>query len=253
MRRWVLAMVGGLLGCSAFTSLDGIFEEGGDATLANDTGEEGAGGLIFPVEDGAPPPPCGAEDEACCDKTPCNAGLECTTETKCAKPPPCGGDGQPCCGGSACNTGLECKADKTCGSAPMAPPCGNSGQTCCEGGACVDGLACSGGNCVPCGGAGQPCCGGTCLGGLVCNGTCVPCGAIGQPCCIGGACSGSWCSPGGCTPICYLRCCDGSLQAVHTTTSADCRNAFDACAAHGKTLRIQWNGTYIYVRATACP
>jgi hypothetical protein len=257
MRPFVLAFACCLVGCSAITSLDGIFEEGDatpDASAGETDPEDGDGGLVFPVEDAEPPPPCGAEEQPCCDKTPCNAGLECTS-SKCAKPPPCGAEGQACCGGSACNSGLECRAsDKICVTAAAPPPCGNSGQACCMGGACVGGLACNGTTCVPCGGSGQPCCGGTCGGGLVCNGTsCVPCGAVGQPCCIGSLCSGGWCSPVGCSPICYLRCCDNSLQAVHVTTEADCRNAYGVCADRGKTLRIQWNGVYIYERTTACP
>jgi hypothetical protein len=40
---------------------------------------------------------------------------------------------------------------------------------------------------------------------------------------------------------------------VHVTNEADCRNAYGVCSAHGKTLRIQWNGAYIYERTTACP
>lgn len=125
------------------------------------------------------------------------------------------------------------------------------------GGACVAGLACNGSACVPCGASGQPCCGGTCSSGLACNGpSCVPCGGNGQPCCIGAGCSspnGSWCGPAGCTPLCYLRCCDGSLQVAKVTSETDCRNAYPLCADKGKVLRIQYDGTYIYVRSTACP
>jgi hypothetical protein len=251
MHRALAVVAACAIGCSALTSLDGIFDDG---TGAPDDVLDGA--PIFPIDDGSVPDPCGAAGQKCCKMPDCNAGLECDSVDKCS-PIVCGGRGQACCGGSACNAGLDCQSDKTCGPAPMPVSCGNAGESCCTGNACVAGLVCANGSCVACGGESQPCCGDTCAGGLVCaGGNCVKCGALGQPCCIGGRCpdaTGVWCSPVGCTPDCYLRCCDGTLQTVHVTTEGDCRNAYAACADHGKTLRIQWNGTYIYERATACP
>lgn len=252
--RAILLLTIATLGCTATTSLDGIFSEPGpdvgsdapDVSFADVTESDG---LIFPTEDAGPP--CGAKSEACCEGT-CNAGLTCTSD-KCADAPACGADGTPCCGGSACNAGLECQMG-TC-KPGAAAKCGGSGEICCAGGACVSGLVCNGSSCVACGGAAQACCGGgACAGGLVCSGgSCVGCGGSRQPCCLGGICGGGlWCGAGACQPLCYLRCCDGSLQTTRVLTQADCRNSYAVCADRGKVLRIQYEGAYIYVRETPC-
>jgi hypothetical protein len=254
VRLVVAALSWAIAGCSLTTSLDGVFAEPGDATvetgsIAFDAGEND--GLIFPTEDTAPPP-CGAKAQMCCEGK-CNAGLVCISDSLCGDPPPCGADTQPCCGGSACNSGLECQTG-TC--KPGTPPkCGASGEMCCTGGACVAGLVCTGTSCVACGGSGQACCGGaSCGGGLVCSGgKCAPCGGSRQPCCLGSICGGGlWCGSGACQPLCYLRCCDGSLQTTKVYSEAECRNSYPVCADRGKTLRIQYEGRYIYTRDTPC-
>jgi len=250
MRAVVVALFVACGGCSLTTSLDGVFGDPVDATTESfpDIGE--GDGLIFPVDDTAPPP-CGAKTEPCCEGK-CNAGLACVAG-KCGDAPPCGASGQPCCGGSACNSGLACQSGKCAAGTPVA--CGGSGQSCCAGGACVSGLACNGMTCVACGGGGQTCCGGgACAGGLVCSGgACVACGGSRQPCCLGGICGGGlWCGSGACQPLCYLRCCDGTLQTTKVLTEAECRNSYGVCADRGKTLRIQYEGRYIFVRDTAC-
>lgn len=254
MRVFVIALCVASAGCSLTTSLDGVFADPpGDATVDStpipfDAGEND--GLIFPTDDA--PPPCGSKAQMCCAGK-CNAGLVCISDSLCGTPPPCGADGEPCCGGSACNAGLECQTG-TC--KPGTPPkCGASGEMCCTGGACVGGLVCSGTSCVACGASGQPCCGGaSCGGGLVCSaGKCVSCGNSRQPCCLGSICVGGlWCGSGACQPLCYLRCCDGSLQTTKVYSEAECRNSYPVCADRGKTLRIQYEGRYIYTRDTPC-
>lgn len=241
------------MACSLTTSLDDVFgdpetDAGRDVSFP-DIGE--SDGLIFPTDETGPPP-CGGKMEPCCSGK-CNAGLVCVGDTTCAAPPPCGASGQPCCGGSACNAGLECQSG-TC-KVGTPPKCGATGEPCCSGGACVSGLVCNGTTCVACGAAGQSCCGGgACGGGLVCNGTsCVACGGARQPCCLGSICGGElWCGSGACQPLCYLRCCDGSLQTTKVLSEAECRNSYPVCAERGKTLRIQYESRYIYTRVTPC-
>ncbi len=256
----LLALVPSVVACSLATSLDGVFGDAPDATAVDAASDataevdpEGDGGQIFPTDDGGPPP-CGAPDEPCC-ASKCNAGSTCSPDDRCIATPPCGAETQVCCGGSACNAGLECRAGK-CEKTPAPVACGGPGQGCCTGGACVSGHVCNGTSCVGCGSSGQPCCGGaTCGGGLVCaNGACAACGGSRQPCCLGGIGGADlWCGSGACQPLCYLRCCDESLQRVKVYTAAQCRDAYPACADHGRVKRIQYEGNYLYTRDTPCP
>ncbi len=155
----------------------------GGAANTSDTG------VIFdgPVaDDGYPPKPvdvpaasdgagvgaCGLAGRACCDASPCGAGLACTAGV-CAEALTCGALDQPCCAGTRCGPGLSC----TAGQCAALSDCGGSGQACCSMEIpCVGRQVCGESTCRPCGGAGEPCCGTT------------------PPCNSSLACAAGWCA-----------------------------------------------------------
>jgi hypothetical protein len=55
-------------------------------------------------------------------------------------------------------------------------------------------------------------------------------------------------------PVCYVRCCDGTLQTAKTATSGACRNEYPLCDdhGHGHVKHMMWNNENVY-GPVSCP
>lgn len=171
----------------------------------------------------------------CCAGLNCGAtpyGYYCSTA-------PCGAQGQACCHSSRCNAGLTCGGSSNPVCNPV-PRCGDGTcngtencSTCASDCGCTSGQVCSGGSCVACRAVNQSC-SGSCCAGLTCSATPYgyycgsnACGGGGQPCCYGARCnSGYSCGPSS-NPVCNAvpRCGDGTCNGTEncSTCASDCR------------------------------
>ena len=181
MRKILFAVALAGVGCGSDVELEVDAEPASKPDAGqSDAGSADAGSPDAHAPDAARPDAtvCGNIGEACCEGE-CDAPFECNPtfpggNLQCT--PPCGGENERCCEDtrpSNCNEGFSCKISADGGEVCVTACFGDHPGYCPSGEDCVYLVNSERYVCAACGEAGQPCCDGVCNPGNVCSGICT--------------------------------------------------------------------------------